>query len=344
MNRRVVSYCVILLSTSVAMAETPPAILASGFIYESAPFPQCHASTIEESNGGLVASWFGGTKEGHQDVGIWVSRQENGQWSAPVEVANGKQEDGKQHPCWNPVLFQPAKGPLLLFYKVGPDVPRWWGMKLASSDGGATWSGPERIADGFYGPIKNKPIQLADGALLCPSSVEDKQGWRVHLERTEDLGSKWRFIGPVAGPFAAIQPTLLKYPDRKLQILNRTKEGVVAESWSTDNGETWSPLAATSLPNNNSGLDGVTLADGRQLLVYNHIGVTPGKWGGPRSPLNVAISSDGKEWKNVLALETEKGEYSYPAVIQAKDGKVHTTYTWKRQKVKHVVLDPAKLN
>ena len=87
----------------------------------------------------------------------------------------------------------------------------------------------------------------------------------------------------------------------------------------------------------------MTLKDGRQLLVYNHTTTLPGRWGGPRSPLNVAVSNDGKNWQAALVLEREPGEFSYPAVIQTADGKVHVTYTWKRKKVRHVVIDPAKL-
>jgi predicted neuraminidase len=110
----------------------------------------------------------------------------------------------------------------------------------------------------------------------------------------------------------------------------------VYDTWSSDNGATWSELAPTSLPNPNAGIDAVTLSDGQQLIVYNH--ATTG-----RTPLNVAISRDGKTWRQVLALETAPGEYSYPAVIQSTDGLVHITYTWKRQRIKHVVLDPTKL-
>ena len=98
------------------------------------------------------------------------------------------------------------------------------------------------------------------------------------------------------------------------------------------------------LPNPNSGTDAVTLKDGRHLIVYNHTSPIMGKFSGPRSPLNVAISTDGKAWRAALTLEDEPlREFSYPAVIQTKDGLVHITYTWKRQRVKHVVLDPTKL-
>ena len=115
-------------------------LLKSEFIYDSAPFPSCHASTIEQTAQGLIAGWFGGTAEGKPDVGIWVSRHEGGKWTAPVEVANGVQPDGTREPCWNPVLFQPKGDPLMLFYKVGPSPQKWWGMLRTSTDGGRTWS------------------------------------------------------------------------------------------------------------------------------------------------------------------------------------------------------------
>lgn len=307
------------------------------FIYEQASFQQCHASTIAESDKGPVASWFGGTREGHNDVGIWVSRRTQDSWSAPQEVATGEQDGGKRYPCWNPVLFQPRKGPLQLYYKVGPSPRAWWGLVLTSVDGGRTWSKPRRLPDGIFGPIKNKPVQLKDGTILSPTSTED-QGWRVHFERSADLGETWQATEPVndGKEFGAIQPAILIHQDGKLQALSRSRQHRITQVWSEDGGKNWGPMSATELPNPNSGIDAVSLADGRHLLVYNHT-----ERG--RSPLNVALSSDGKTWKQVLTLEDQPGEYSYPAVIQAADGKVHITYTWKRQRVRHWVLDPAAL-
>ena len=115
-------------------------VMRSEFIFDRAPFPSSHASTIVETRDGFVAAWFGGTREKDPDVGIWVSRHDASGWTAPVEVANGVQPDGKRHPCWNPVLFQPTRGPLLLFYKVGPSPSEWWGMLATSTDGGVSWS------------------------------------------------------------------------------------------------------------------------------------------------------------------------------------------------------------
>jgi predicted neuraminidase len=206
-----------------------------------------------------------------------------------------------------------------------------------STDGGQTWSKATRLADGIWGPVKNKPIELGDGTLLCGTSSEH-DGWQLHVQATKDLGKTWTTVGPLndGKKMAAIQPSFLRHQGGKLQVLCRSKHGVLVESWSDDQGKTWSEVTRTELANPNSGTDALTLKDGRHLLVYN-----PTKRG--RTPLAVALSKDGKTWADALTLEKDPGEYSYPAVIQTSDGLVHITYTWKRQRVKHVVVDPSKL-
>jgi predicted neuraminidase len=319
-----------------------PGLTKSEFIFETAPFPECHASTIAETESGLIAAWFGGTHERHPDVGIWISRTTNGRWTPPIEIANGIQSATNRYPCWNPVLFQPDSGPLLLFYKVGPSPSKWWGMLTEMPDPQSAFAGqipkPRRLPEGILGPIKNKPVQLPNGDILSPSSTEDN-GWRAHFEWTGDLGKTWHKTEPVndGKTIGAIQPTILFHPDGKLQALGRTKQSKIFEIWSNDSGKTWGEMKLTALPNPNSGIDAVTLRDGRQLLVYNHSAKG-------RSPLNVAVSADGKAWQSALTLEDDpRKQFSYPAVIQTKDGLVHITYTWKRERIKHAVLDPLKL-
>jgi len=247
------------------------------FPLENAPTAGCHASTIVETRDGrLLAAWFGGTDEGNPDVGIWVSRWEKSAWSKPVEVANGVMSPQKRFPCWNPVLFQPKKGPVALFFKVGPSPSQWWGEMITSRDNGKTWQNRRRLDPQVVGPIKDKPVQLRDGRILCPSSSENA-GWRIHLEVTKDL-ENWTVIGPLNDPakIGAIQPTILQYAGARLQMLCRTQRlGFIAQCWSQDGGKTWDELAATELPNPNSGIDAVTLHDGRQLLVFNNTAARP---------------------------------------------------------------------
>lgn len=317
-----------------------PSVMRAEFIFTRAPFRSAHASTIVETRNGLVAAWFGGRSEGAADVGIWLSRRRAGKWSAPVRVATGVQPDGKRYACWNPVLFEITRGNLTLFYKVGPNPREWWGMTRTSRNGGATWGPARRLPAGILGPIKNKPVRLSDGVVLSPSSTESSASpsrWRVHFERSGDNGRTWTVSAPPPDTtIDAIQPTILTHRGGWLQALVRSQSTRILETWSDNRGVSWTALAPTTLPNPNAGIDAVTLKDGRLLLVYNH--ATAG-----RSPLNVAVSSNGRLWGPPVVLEREPGEYSYPAVIQTADSLVHVTYTWKRQRIKHVVIDPRRL-
>ncbi|MBP2275656.1 MULTISPECIES: sialidase family protein [Sphingomonas] len=344
---------VALAALPMAAIAAPSPILLSEFIDPAPPYPQAHASTIVElPDGTLAAAWFGGTGESRPDVTIWFARRGPGGWDKPAAVADGQSADGTRYPTWNPVLFQPPGGPLTLFYKVGPNPRGWWGMVKTSSDGGRNWSAAQRLPEGVLGPIKNKPVVLADGSWLSPSSREEgtpeHNRWCIRMERSTDQGRSWTVEPPIASPIGieAIQPSVLHFADGRLAVVARTRQGALAMSWSRDTGKSWSPLVAIDLPNPNAGTDAVTLADGRQLIVYNHSAHWPDRPGdGPRWPLNIGLSRDGVDWRNVLTLEDKPlpDGYAYPAVIQTRDGLVHITYTYNRTHIRHVVVDPARL-
>lgn len=338
--------CLLLCGAATSLIAQPalqrqPGYVSSEFIGEPQPVPSVHASTIVETKDALIAAWFGGTDEGARDVGIWLSINDSGKgWSKPEQVANGVHDDVRiQYPLWNPVLYRSREGTIFLFYKEGSSPSTWWGMMKWSDDDGKSWSKAKKLPSNILGPIKNKPVDLENGKILCGSSTEDN-GWRVHMEwcRSPLRLQSWNKTAPLnkSVDFAAIQPTILVWPEGPIQILCRTKQNLITESFSHDLGETWTRMKATDLPNPNSGIDAVMMKD-TALLVYNHTTAD-------RSVLNVAVSKDGREWSGALVLENTPGsEFSYPAVIQTADKMVHVTYTWNRTKIKHVVLDPAKL-
>ncbi|MEW6359287.1 MAG: sialidase family protein [Planctomycetota bacterium] len=298
------------------------------------PFPQCHASTlVRMASGKILAAWFGGTHEKHNDVAIWMAERTDGRWS-PVRQA-ARVED---LPHWNPVLFADAKNRVHLFFKMGPTPQTWETWTMTSADEGTTWTEPKRMdpaGDLPRGPVKNKPIILSDGAWLAGSSTEIKEQWDVFVDRSEDEGRSWQVSDLIPLDHAGfpgkgvIQPTLWESAPGRVHMLMRSSCGWICRSDSDDGGRAWRPIYKTDLPNNNSGIDVAKLSDGSLALVYNPVG----KDWGARTPLSVSLSFDnGKTWPRRIDLETEPGEYSYPAVIPAPEG-MAITYTWKRQRI-----------
>jgi predicted neuraminidase len=302
------------------------------FIFERAPFPSCHASTLVElAPGELLAAWFGGSDEGRPDVAIWGARRSGGTWSEPFELAREP-----NIAAYNPVLFFASDRTLWLYYKFGSHPSSWTAARRFSRDRGSTWSEIEHLPAGLYGPIKNKPLLLPDGAILSGTSVESYRAWACWVERSTDHGRTWTRHGPIVvpgEPYGIIQPAIVPLPGGRLRMFVRATQriGRICYADSTNGGLSWTPAQPTILPNPNSGIDAVALRDGRIILVYNHTHKG-------RSPLNVAVSSDGEAWDNFLTLESEPGEFSYPAVIQSSGGNLHLTYTWNRKRIKHVEI------
>ncbi len=326
---------------SVATAQTVE------FVADPSPTPSCHASTVVELPGGdLQAAWFGGAREGAPDVAIWGARRKAGGWAEAKELVREP-----QIAAYNPVLFHSADNLLWLYYKFGPSPSQWSAGRMSSRDSGNTWSVPEHLPAGLYGPIRAKPLVLADGVILSGTSVESYGAWACWIERSADNGRTWTRIGPIAAPaslataatrtgdpYGIIQPSLIHLEGAHIRMYMRSTRGIgrICQADSLDNGLTWSEVKVTSLPNPNSGIDAVRLRDGRIVIAYN-------KTSAGRTPLNLAVSRDGAEWRRFHDLETDPGEYSYPALVEARNGDLLITYTWNRQKIRFVRFPLAKI-
>lgn len=338
-----------LLATSLLVAKD------AEFIYTKAPFPSAHASTVVElKNGDILSAWFGGSAESKPDVAIWGARRTSSGWSQPFELVREP-----SIACYNPVLFYTKDGRLWLYYKFGPDPVSWTAGRMVSTDDGQTWSKPEHLPAGLIGPVRAKPLVLADGTIVSGSSVESYHSWAVWVERSTDQGMHWTKFGPIAVagqaqtdtpektskyPFdwnltaGIIQPSVVPMGGKHLRIYARStaKTGKICVADSTDNGVTWTQARPIDVPNPNSGIDAVATGDGRVALIYNN---TPKG----RTPLNLAISKDGEHFTMFDTLESEPGEYSYPAMVLAKNGDLLITYTWKRERIKFVRVPKSEL-
>ena len=330
-------FCLYCVSIACFSQENSGALIARDFIFDDdRPFRECHASTlIRLDNGDFLTAWFGGTREKDPDVGIWLSKGKPGRWSVPQQVAKIRDD---AH--WNPVLFCNEKGAVYLYFKVGKEIPSWETWVTVSPDGGVTWSEPVELVKGDTGgrgPVRNKPIILSDGSWLAGASHEDRD-WNVFIDRSEDSGRSWQatpYLTLDRSQFngkGVIQPTLWESTPGIIHMLVRSTNGMIYRSDSQDYGKTWCNLYATSMPNNNSGIDLVKFADGTLALVYNP---ASGNWAS-RASLNIAISYDnGITWPKQIVLEddaNERTEYSYPAII-TYGNRIALTYTWRRQRI-----------
>lgn len=330
---------------------------------DGAFFPSCHASTVLPLDDGTVlVCYFAGSREGADDVGIWLSRRVAGHWEAPRRIAKVKDQ---AH--WNPVLM-PITGGVRLIFKVGKSVPVWKSWTMTSSNGGVTWSDPEPLPapNDAHGPVRSKPLILTDGSMLAPDSRETEQNWIVRVDTSFDLGGSFPASSkipirtvPKGDPKlleqkangilpdaiegkGAIQPTLWTSAPGKIHALMRTTGGYIFRSDSDDYGRSWCTAYNTGLPNNNSGID-IVKAENRLFLAMNPVGRD---WG-ERTPLVIMISSDnGATFRDFVTLEdmrydpklspepdgSPNAEFSYPAIV-AKAGKLHVTYTVCRRQI-----------
>lgn len=338
------------LKNAIEMDSTEP-LPVRGFLFgDDHPFPECHASTLLALNDGhFLAAWFGGTEEKANDVGIWMTRGRPGHWEKPFEVAKISNE-----PHWNPVLFRSNEGRIYLFFKVGAENARWETWVKTSDDLGKTWSNARELVPGDHGgrgPVRNKMIVLSDGAWLAGASNENGK-WNAFFDRSVDRGKTWR-----ATPYLSldrqqikgdgvIQPTVWESSPGQVHALLRSTAGVICRTDSRDDGDAWSPVYKTSLPNPNSAIDVAKLPDGTVVLAFN----PDDKNWGSRGTLALAVSFDnGKTWPKRIDIEkgNKDDEFSYPAIISFGD-RVAVTYTWQRKKIafwmatKRWIVDHAK--
>ncbi|MGD0778468.1 MAG: sialidase family protein [Candidatus Solibacter sp.] len=333
--------------------------IKSGFIFSEAPFASCHASTVVElRDGGLMAAWFGGSAEGSHDVTIWASVNCDGVWRPPFEIVSEP-----DIACYNPVLFYSADGRLWLYYKFGHHPERWTAGRLWSEDDAATWSVKEHLPAGIYGPVRTKPLVLPDGTVVSGTSVESYRAWACWIERSTDHARTWTKAGPITiaagvqrtavegdvppqvpgsedwgNTDGIIQPSVVCLGGEWLRLYARStsQTGRVCIADSLDAGVSWSQARPSDVPNPNSGIDAVSLPDGRVVLIYNHTH-------SGRSPLNLAVGRDGENFRMFHVLEDQPGEFSYPAMVVASNADLLMTYTWNRKTIRFVRFPLSKI-
>ncbi|HOX27707.1 MAG TPA: exo-alpha-sialidase [bacterium] len=329
-------------AADAAKAEKPYYEEEQVFEFNADKHPSNHASTIAQMpNGDLLATWFGGAKEGMPDVAIWTSRKsaKNKSWTKPSVLID---EPGV--PEGNSLLFTDSKGVVWLFFvrKYDPKWDAWDKTYLyvqTSKDGGVKWTAPRKLQDKMGWMVRNNVTELPGGRLLLPIYL-DSSPMQCMLWLSKDGFKTWEEKRvPLTKPESS-QPTFVWLGGEKLLMMARNK-GIQGKIWSAssdDLGGDWYDVKKTKLSNPDSGINMIRLKSGAIVLAYNDSGFY-------RTPLTIALSEDGgKTWPYRKNIETDKKEYSYPFMIQTKDGRVHLVYTADdRRIIKHAEFNEAWL-
>jgi predicted neuraminidase len=310
----------------------------SSFVFDDLPnVPAHHCSTLAEApNGDILCLWYGGSYESAEDQALYLARLPKGsrQWETPERMLwNPEQPPG------NAVIFRTPDNTLgIVWGRMEKSRPMrrgtgWGECRLfyrTSNDNGHTWSSDTEIPDSFGSLPRNAPLTLQDGRFALPISGETSEGRGSFLLFLAADGKTWTRGGFANG---GSQPTVIQRDNGDLLALLR-RDPRIPQVLSTDGGQTWSEPVATDLKNPGSGIAMTRLKSGRVLLVFND---TDGE---DRYPLSITQSFDGGvTWEEQRTLEADWGEFSYPCIIQASDGTVHVSYTYRRYTIKHVAFD-----
>ncbi|MGH7240226.1 MAG: sialidase family protein [Candidatus Saccharimonadales bacterium] len=322
--------------------------------------PSNHASNLLAlPNGDLLCFWFSGSEEGNADVSIAMSRLNHGsnRWSIPVIVASNPGLSDQ-----NPVPFLGSDGQIFLFHtsqKAEKRIAENTALiyELTSEDQGHTWSRQKVVFSkpGWYDrqhlvTFHHKwlfPLYFQGSAGITTNAQEDWSAVKI----STDQGKTWSTC-KVPGSGGLVQMDIVKLsPDRLLAFFRSRYADWIYESHSSD-GCHWSTPVATQLPNNNSSIQVIRLKDGHLVMAFNNTQATATR-GKPttagRGVLSVGLSVDeGKTWPWVRDVQAgavpppfrpgERFEYSYPSIVQAPDGLLQMSFTFRRETIKYMTF------
>lgn len=317
------------------------------------------AAAIELENNNIMAFWYGGTREGHKDVTIYknIWNSTTGQWGQETSIISREitRDSTSRYirKLGNPVVTRGADNSIWLFY-VSVSVGGWAGSAInlsISHNEGQSWSPSKRLISSPFlnlsTLLKGSPIHYSDGTTGLPVYHEllGKFGELLKLDSYGNVIDKTRLswgktsLQPVIIPGSPTQAVnLMRYQgDAPHRILFQTTQ---------DAGLSWSPVEKSQLPNPNAGIFGLKLFNSRQLLLaFNNDEQE-------REDMTLASSDDnGKTWQvrkiieqNRLEIPDNARQFSYPWLLQTKNGNIHLLYTWHKSHIKHIVFNLSWLN
>ncbi len=304
-------------------------------------FPRCHSSQIFAlRDGSLIAAWWNGSEEAGRNLVVRAARRLPGRdrWEQPFVLA-----DTPDTTEGNPVFFSPGGDKLWVFYRAGfPWAKIMW---IKSSDLGRTWGPPEVFWDKPGWTLRSRMIRLHNGNIVIPALTQGSPELQLNRAQTvfiysEDNGASWQSTGIVRTEPGNNEAALFQRDDGSLLAFMRPydrqpEQRFLWSSESFDNGRTWSAAGRTVLRNPSCAIELLKLASGHVVLAFNDSQ-------NMRSPLCLALSTDdGRTWSYKRVLEDAAGRFSYPALTQSPDGRIHLSYTFRRTHIKHVEINEA---
>lgn len=311
---------------------------------------QAHAANLMVlKDGTLACVWFGGSMEGRSDISVFMSKLDpvNREWSSPVQLSND-QERSEQ----NPLLFPAPDGSLWLLHtaQFSGNQDTAIVRRRISRDDGATWGEADVLKDLPIGAFVRQPIHVhTDGSWLLPvwdCRVMPGQKWDGSYDesavmRSTDQGATWQRI-LVPDSVGCVHMSIVSASDGGLLGFFRSRwADHIYKTRSDDGGLSWTSPVQTVLPNNNSSIQALRLADGRLAMIFNDSSAADATerrqslydeleddehseskdapktqqnterrafWGAPRAPMTLAISEDdGLTWPWRRNLEVGDG-------------------------------------
>jgi predicted neuraminidase len=329
-------------------------VFHSYFADSGMPVGIAHSPSLcELPDGRMAAVWYAGSREGARDVGISLAEFDphaEPSWSDPrviMDVSRATRDLGRWvRKVGNPVIFSDHAGTVSLAY-VSVSVGGWSASSLnvtKSTDQLVSWNRSRRLSLSPVGNISElvrcPPITMASGEVVLPIYHEfigkfPQLLWLSH----QGAGMTWSKTR-MAGGRQFLQPTVVPLSSHYAVAYYRNAEhgGPLTMAESHDAGRSWGPTQELDLPNNDSSVSALRLTDGSVLLAFNDDSRG-------RSNLKLAVSRDGRQnWKRLATLDEEQGEkFAYPYMIRASDGMIHLVYSWKMQRIRHVVFNEAWL-
>jgi predicted neuraminidase len=305
------------------------------------------ASLTELKNGDFYLVYYGGSGEYAVETAVFGSRLKKGEshWTHPRPIASDPLRS-----VGNGVIWEAPDGVVWLYYVVRYGET-WSTSRIQcklSRDNAETWSDASVLSLDEGDMVRGRPIVLKSGEYLLP--IYHETGHDPELVgpdstslflRFNSAKKTWTKTGPIRSPRGNIQPAVVQLDNGDLVAYCRRGGdydpktiGFIVRSESHDGGMTWSEGKDSAFPNPNAAVDFIKLKSGRLLLIFNDSMNN-------RTPLTAAISSDqDRSWPVRRNIREGAGDFGYPTVLQARDGRIHLVFTSeKRSVVNHAVFD-----